>query len=208
MQNKLYEDRNFSPLGDLEYIRRMSPTEQAGLSAQGISIGTLISATEAEWQARERAEVQKYTEQGETPPWHRSLTGMHPQVRLGTPRAPKEPTETEGQMRRRLFGSLGAVLDEHFIWQSIRREVFVALGWESDFVPTREADLDKYAKRITAAVQVHTAVQAGIDPRDVTPDMTRDIRKEVSRRCVWLRKPTRAASSTIYFARSKLTDCD
>ena len=189
--------RNFSPLGDLDYIRRMPPTEQAGLSAQGISIGTLISATEAEWQARERAEVQKYTEQGETPPWHRSLTGMHPQVRLGTPRAPKEPTETEDQMRRRLFGSLGAVLDEHFIWQSIRREVFVALGWESDFEPTQEADLDEYATRITAAVQVHTAVQAGIDPRDVTPDMTRDIRKEVCRRCTWFRKPTRAASETV-----------
>ena len=44
----------------------MPPTEQAGLSEQGISIGTLFRATEAEWQARGGAEVQKYTEQGET----------------------------------------------------------------------------------------------------------------------------------------------
>ncbi len=44
-----------------------------------------------------------------------------------------------------------------------------ALDWESDFVPTREANLGEYARRITAAFQVHTAVQAGIDPRDVTP---------------------------------------
>ena len=43
--------RNFSPLGDVDYIRRMSPTEQAGLTAQGISIGTLLRATEDEWQA-------------------------------------------------------------------------------------------------------------------------------------------------------------
>ena len=35
-----------------------------------------------------------------------------------------------------------------------------------------------------------------IDPRDVTPDMTRDIRKEVCRRCAWFRKPTRAAAET------------
>ena len=43
----------------------------------------------------------------------------HPQVRLGTTRTPRKPPETEAQipeteaqMRRRLFGALGAVLDE------------------------------------------------------------------------------------------------
>ena len=72
-------------------------------------------------------------------------------------------------MRRRLLGALGAVLDQQFIWESIRSDVLGALGWQSDFVPTREADLDEYARRITAQFQVHTAEQAGIDPRDVTP---------------------------------------
>jgi hypothetical protein len=78
----------------------MSAAEQTALMEK-VSLGNLLRATEAEWQAREKAEVQKYTEKGETPPWHHLLTGMHPQVRLGTPSL-KEPAETEEQMRRRL----------------------------------------------------------------------------------------------------------
>jgi len=97
-------------------------------------------------------------------------------------------------MRRRLLGALGAVLDQQFIWESIRSDVFGALGWQSDFVPTREADLDEYARRITAQFQVHTAEQAGIDPRDVTPGITRDIRTAVCDRCTWLRRPARSAA--------------
>jgi hypothetical protein len=48
-----------------------------------------------------------------------------------------------------IVGALGAVLDEHTIWESIRSETFAALGWQSDFVPTREADLDEKMMMVT-----------------------------------------------------------
>jgi hypothetical protein len=93
-------------------------------------------------------------------------------------------------MQTRLLRALERVLAVDEIWYSIRRGVFSDLEWESDFMPTRQADRDEFARRVTAAYRVYAAAEADIDPRDVTPTMTEEIQ------ATWIRMQTVEASSS------------
>jgi hypothetical protein len=54
-------------------------------------------------------------------------------------------------MQARLLRALERVLEEDEIWYEIRRGVYGDLEWERDFTPTRQAELDDFARRVTAA---------------------------------------------------------
>ena len=65
--------RNYSPLGDLPFLRSMTGLEQAAVANEFPSPGLvafIAASTEEEIQERERAEVRKHTSNDRTPPWY------------------------------------------------------------------------------------------------------------------------------------------
>ena len=65
--------RNYSPLGDLHFIRSMNVPEQIAFVTEITAAGAtdfIAASTDAVLQEREQAEVRKYTSNGRTPPWY------------------------------------------------------------------------------------------------------------------------------------------
>ena len=65
--------RSYSPLGDLPFLRSMTELEQAAFANEFPSPGLaafIAASTDEALQERERAEAQKPTNNGRTPPWY------------------------------------------------------------------------------------------------------------------------------------------
>jgi hypothetical protein len=81
--------RNYSPLGDLLFIRNMTEPEQtafANLLPIPALIAFIAASTDTALQEREQAEVRKHVRIGSTPPWH--ATGGHTETANLTVRTP------------------------------------------------------------------------------------------------------------------------
>ena len=81
--------RNYSPLGDLSFIRNMTELEQTTFAnlIPIPNLATFMAASdEAVLQEREQTEVRKYANAGRTPPWH--MPGGHTEAPNSASRTP------------------------------------------------------------------------------------------------------------------------